>query len=86
MLSKKERRLLKAAKKIEKATKKYLSELTKVDKIMQKTNRQLVSCYDLEDRYFKHMTNIARTSINLELLYSKLKGELLPTDDLGDIL
>jgi hypothetical protein len=73
-MTKKEKKLFKAAHKLEKITKKYMEQLTEIDEIMQKLPRQVVSCYDLEDRYFKHIPGLISASIRIELLSSYLIG------------
>jgi len=83
-LSKKERKLLKAALKLEKITKKYMEQLTEIDEIMQKLPRQTVSCYSLEDRYFRHVPVIASAGVKMELLASHLEEELLGSEEEDD--
>ena len=71
-MTKKERKLLKASEKLEKATQEYLKILTEVDKIMQEMPRQLVTCYDLEEKYFKNVLTVSRACVPLELLHGYL--------------
>lgn len=85
-MTKKEEKLLKAAKKLEKVTRKYMEELAKVDKIIQKLPVQTTRCYDLEKEYFAHVPKVASACVHLELLRSKLESqitveEMLPEDE-----
>jgi len=75
-VSKKEKKLLKAAKKLEKVTEKYMNELSKIDEIMQNLPTKLTRCYGLESRYFSIYPTIASATIKFELLYSYLQSEI----------
>ena len=75
-MTKKETKLLKAAKKLEIATEAYLEILKEVDEVMQGMPRQLVSCYNLEEKYFKNVTTVSRASIPLELLSAYLETNI----------
>ncbi len=78
---KQEKKMRKAALKLEKITKKFMKELTKVDETMQKLPRQVVSAYMLEEEYFRHIPNIASLSVKLELLASKVQAYDKDFDD-----
>ncbi len=71
---KQEKKMRKAALKLEKITKKFMKELTKVDVAMQKLPRQVVSAYMLEEEYFRHIPTIASLSVKLELLAAKVNA------------
>ncbi len=71
-----ERKLLRAAEKLEKATKKYLKKLSEIDEEIQSLPTQLTRCYNLEKDYFPYIPKIASDSVRLELLYSKLKNQI----------
>ena len=73
---KKEKKLLKAAKKLEKATKKFMEELTEVDEIFQSMPTKWTRRYNLEEKYFKVVPIVASASIKFELLYSYLLSEI----------
>jgi len=78
--SKKEKKLLKAAKKLEKLTKKYIKDISKIDTTFQNIPTKITRRYSLEDRYFKIMPIIAIDAIKLELLYSHLASEIMGSD------
>jgi hypothetical protein len=75
-MTKKEKKLLKAAKKLEKATKKYMEELSEVDKIMQDMPTKLTRKHLLEEKYFNVVPTVARAAVKFELLYSYLLSEI----------
>jgi DNA repair protein RadC len=75
-MTKKEKKLIKAAKKLEKVTQKYMEELSKVDKIMQDMPTKLTRRHNLEERYFEVVPTAARAAIKFELLYSYLLSEI----------
>ena len=68
----KEKKMLKAAARLEKITKKYLKELTDVDKKFQKLPTSLTRAYMLEEYYFKNVERVLRDTVDLELLYARL--------------
>lgn len=78
-MTKHEKKLLKAAKKLEKATKKYMKSLTEVDKVMQKLPTQVTRCYSMDERYFNHVPTLAGASVKMELLYSILNRDIQNT-------
>lgn len=80
-MTKKEAKLLKAARKLEKATKEYMKQLTKVDEVIQKLPVQLTRCYNLENDYFMHVPKVASISVQLELLYTKLDVQMNDHND-----
>ena len=93
---KQEKKMRKAALKLEKITKKFMKELTKVDETMQKLPRQVVSAYMLEEEYFRHIPTVASLSVKLELLAAKVNAygkdfneefidDLEDLDDLDDL-
>jgi len=85
-MTKTEKKLLKAAKKLEEATQNYMETLEEIDKVFQKLPTKITRRYLLEDRYFKFIPRIASASIRLELLSSYLEGEMLHSnDDIDDI-
>ena len=75
-MTKKEAKLLKATKKLEKATKKYLKKITEVDEVIQGLPVQLTRCYNLEEDYFAYVPRIASLSVKLELLHTKIEQEI----------
>jgi DNA repair protein RadC len=75
-ISKKEKKLLNAAKKLEKATKKYMKKLMKIDETFQKIPTSMTRAYNLEDRYFRQVPAIAIAATKLELLSAYLESEI----------
>jgi len=75
-MTKKEKRLLKAAKKLEKATKKYMESLAKIDDIFQEIPTKLTRRHLLEEKYFNVVPTVARAAVKFELLYSYLLSEI----------
>jgi DNA repair protein RadC len=75
-ISKKEKKLLKAAKRLEKITKRYMEELMKIDKTFQKLPTSMTRTYNLEARYFKQVPAIAIAATKLEILNSYLQSEI----------
>ena len=90
-MTKKEKKLLKAAKKLEKITKRYLEELTEIDKIFQDLPTSITREFLLEERYFKFVPRIASDTVHLELLRSHIESAInfnkeaeVPSWDLED--
>jgi hypothetical protein len=75
-MTKKEKKMLKAAAKLEKATKKYLKELTSIDKKFQKLPTSLTRAYMLEEYYFNIIERVMRNTVDLELLHTRLYESL----------
>ena len=84
-MTKPEKKILKAAKKLEKATKKYIEELDKIDHVFQNLPTKYTRLYQLEDRYFKNISPMLINSVKLELLYSHLSNEIVEEPDNDDI-
>ena len=75
--TKNEQKLLKHAKRLEKITKKYLKKLGELDVEFQNLPTSVSRCYNLEDKYFKHVPVVASKTVQLELLYAKLYNEII---------
>ncbi len=73
---KNERKMLKAARKLEKATTQYLAKLVKIDESFQSLPTSLTRSYCLEENYFKNIEKILRSTVGLEVLAAKLEGQM----------
>ncbi len=76
-MTKKEKKLLGAAKRLEIATQRYLEELTEVDKIMRKLPVEVSMRYNLDSEYFKLIPGYISQSIKFELLSSSLEAQII---------
>jgi acetyl-CoA carboxylase alpha subunit len=90
-LTRDEKRLLKAAKKLQKASARYLKELGKIDKVIQDLPTSLTRRHLLEPRYFSQVPQIASVSVRLELLSTYIEEELNlenieTTEDWSDLI
>lgn len=75
-MTKKERKLLKAAKRLRKASATYIKELTKIDEIIQSLPVGITRRFMLEDRYFNTVPKVASLTVKLELLEAYIANEL----------
>jgi len=79
-----ERKLLKATKKLERKTQKYLNDLTEIDTIIGGCSIQTARSLDLEKTYFKNISAVVRAAIQLELLHSRVQAGLSKFDPDSD--
>jgi len=75
-VSKKEKKLLKAAKRLEKATAKYMEELAEIDEIFENLPTKVTRKYSLDDKYFRIVPTVASAAVKFELLYSYILSEI----------
>jgi hypothetical protein len=73
-MTKQEAKMLKAAKKLEKITKKFLEGLVEVDETFQNLPTKLTRRYFLDEEYFKNVEKIISNTVGLEILAARLEG------------
>lgn len=84
-MTKHERKLLKAAARLEKATASYLKELQKVDKAIRSLPTGTTLGHNLDNKYFTHVPKVASSGVQLELLHTRLLDEITSSDSIqGD--
>jgi len=68
-----EKKLLKAANKLEKATRKYMEKLVEVDELMRKVSKDSKEKYHLDD-YFSNIPPLVKSAVKLDIFANAIKN------------